>query len=130
MSTAYRPWSLGAGNARDGSRYRRSRQPGTPGQAGERGQNPAPERQKGGAPRTIRYSEMSANLFYSLRSNRRDFSECTLMDNANQVDFDSAIPRFESSRPSQPVRSLWAMSGLQKYVRHSRELARSHVLNA
>jgi hypothetical protein len=27
------------------------------------------------------------------------------MDNANYLDFDSAIPRFESSRPSQPVRS-------------------------
>ena len=53
-----------------------------------------------------RDSKMSANLLYSWKSNRRDFSECLLMDNANQLDFDSAIRRFESSRPSQPVRSL------------------------
>jgi hypothetical protein len=63
---------------------------------------------------SIPHSEISANLLYPLRSNRRDFSECALMDNANQVDFDSAIRRFESSRPSQPVRSLWVMFGLQK----------------
>jgi hypothetical protein len=31
------------------------------------------------------------------------------------VDFDSAMRRFESSRPSQAVRSLGASSGLQKY---------------
>src|SRR6266487_3864553 len=41
--------------------------------------------------------------------------------------FANDICEFESSEPSQPVRSLWAMSGLQKYVRHSRELARRHV---
>jgi hypothetical protein len=51
-----------------------------------------------------RHSEISPNVLYPLKSNRRDFSECVLMDNANQVDFDSAIRRFESSRPSQPVR--------------------------
>jgi hypothetical protein len=34
------------------------------------------------------------------------------------------MERFESCRPSQAVRSLRAMSGLQKYARHSRELAR------
>jgi hypothetical protein len=33
------------------------------------------------------------------------------------------IPEFESYDPSQPVQSLWAMSGLQKYGRHFRELA-------
>jgi hypothetical protein len=27
----------------------------------------------------------------------------------------------------QPVRSLWAMSGLQKYARHSRELGRCRM---
>src|SRR5438034_7236741 len=30
------------------------------------------------------------------------------------------ISEFESDMPSQAVRSLWVMSGLQKYVRHSR----------
>jgi hypothetical protein len=43
--------------------------------------------------------------------------------------FENDICEFESSRPSQPVLSLWAMSGLQKYVRHSRELARRHVVS-
>jgi hypothetical protein len=33
------------------------------------------------------------------------------------------ISEFESSHASQPVRSLWVRSGLQKYVRDSRELA-------
>jgi hypothetical protein len=33
------------------------------------------------------------------------------------------ISEFESHMPSQPVGSLCAVSGLQKYVRHSRELA-------
>src|SRR4029453_10979424 len=31
--------------------------------------------------------------------------------------------RFESCRPSQKVASLWGMSGLQKFARHSGELA-------
>src|SRR5947207_2032842 len=39
------------------------------------------------------------------------------------------ISEFESHMPSQRVRSLRAMSGLQKYVRHSRELARRHVVS-
>src|SRR5215813_11954993 len=33
------------------------------------------------------------------------------------------ISEFESYMPSQAVRSLWAMSRLQKYTRHSQELA-------
>jgi hypothetical protein len=33
-------------------------------------------------------------------------------------------PDTPSYMPSQPVRSLWVMSGLQKYVGHSRELAK------
>jgi hypothetical protein len=34
------------------------------------------------------------------------------------------ISEFESSHPSQPVSSLWHMSGSQEFVRHSRELCR------
>jgi hypothetical protein len=34
------------------------------------------------------------------------FSECALNSKEKWSDFDSAIRRFESSRPSQPVRSL------------------------
>jgi hypothetical protein len=41
----------------------------------------------------------------------------------------SDVSEFESYMASQPVRSLWAMSGLQKYVRHSRELARRHLVS-
>jgi hypothetical protein len=33
------------------------------------------------------------------------------------------ISEFESYMPSQPVQSLWDMSGLEKYARHSGELA-------
>jgi len=47
-------------------------------------------------------SEMTANLLIGLRSNFRIFSECALINNVNHLDFDSAIPRFESWRPSQP----------------------------
>jgi hypothetical protein len=43
--------------------------------------------------------------------------------------FATTFLEFESSHLSQPVRSLRAMSGLQKYVRHSRELARPHVVS-
>src|SRR6266540_5980770 len=39
------------------------------------------------------------------------------------------ISEFESDLPSQPVRSLWAMSGLQKYARHSRELTRRYAVS-
>ena len=39
------------------------------------------------------------------------------------------VSEFESHMPSQAVRSLWAMSGLQKYARHSRELARRHAVS-
>src|SRR6266508_6188685 len=60
------------------------------------------------------HSEMSDNLLIGLRSNFRDFSERALINNANHLDFDSAIPRFESWRPSQPVPSLWGGSGSQK----------------
>src|SRR5262249_17765910 len=35
------------------------------------------------------------------------------------------ISEFESHMPSQPVASPWAMSGSQKYARHSRELVAS-----
>ena len=44
---------------------------------------------------------MSAKLLNGLRSNSRDFSERALINKANHLDFDSAIPRFESWRPSQ-----------------------------
>jgi hypothetical protein len=50
------------------------------------------------------HSEISANLLNGLRPNFLDFSERALIVNANQLDFDSAIRRFESSRPSQPQR--------------------------
>jgi len=49
----------------------------------------------------MRHSEMSANLLIGRRSNFSDFSERALINNGNHLDFDSAIPRFESWRPSQ-----------------------------
>jgi hypothetical protein len=44
---------------------------------------------------------MTANLLTGNELNFRDLSEWALIDHADQVDFDSAIPRFESWRPSQ-----------------------------
>jgi len=38
---------------------------------------------------------MPANLLIEQRPNFHDFSEYALINNANYVDFDSAIPRFE-----------------------------------
>jgi hypothetical protein len=43
-----------------------------------------------------------------------------LIDSANYLDFDSAIRRFESSRPSQPVRSLRCDFQVWENRRHSR----------
>src|SRR5262245_60996209 len=48
------------------------------------------------------HSEIFANLLNGLRSNFLDFSERALIVNANQLDFDSAIPRFESWRAESP----------------------------
>src|SRR5712691_13503584 len=48
---------------------------------------------------------MSANLLNGLGANRRDFSERVLINRANHLDFDSAIPRFESWRPSHAAGS-------------------------
>src|SRR3954452_9501055 len=58
----------------------------------------------------FRHSEIAPNLLSGLRLNFRHFSECALIDNANRLDFDSAIPRFESWRPSQFLRNS-AISG-------------------
>jgi hypothetical protein len=66
-----------------------------------------------------RRSEIPASLLNGLRSNFRTFSECALIDNANYLDFDSAIPRFESWHPSQPVRSLRCDFRVCESRRHS-----------
>ena len=47
------------------------------------------------APRVFLPSEISANLLYGLRPNFRDFSEYALINNANYLDFDSAILQVE-----------------------------------
>jgi hypothetical protein len=62
-----------------------------------------PRGNKAAAP--ISRSEIHANLLSGLDLYCRLFSECVLMDGMHYLDFDSAIPRFESWRPSQPVRS-------------------------
>jgi hypothetical protein len=53
------------------------------------------------------------------RTHGAHFSECVLISKAKQSDFDSAMRRFESSRPSQPqpVRSLLFDFRLCKYCR-------------
>jgi hypothetical protein len=60
-----------------------------------------PGRRAGETCGEMRHSEMSANLLIGWRSNFSDFSERALINNGNHLDFDSAIPRFESWRPSQ-----------------------------
>jgi hypothetical protein len=53
-----------------------------------------------------RLSETRPNLLMLLGLNFAIFSELLLMAKENCSDFDSAIPRFESWRPSHPVRFL------------------------
>jgi hypothetical protein len=50
-----------------------------------------------------RHSESCANLLTDNGSNFAIFSECALILLLNWLDFDSAIRRFESSRPSQLI---------------------------
>src|SRR5262249_5907688 len=50
--------------------------------------------------------------------------EKTLLDQIVRAIFDSAIRRFESSRPSHAVRSLGAMSRPREFARRSRGLRR------
>jgi hypothetical protein len=74
------------------------------------------------SPAGARHSEMTANLLTGNEPNFRDFSEWALIDHANKSDFDSAIPRFESWRPSQPQASLAGDFGHSRKWRHFRGL--------
>jgi hypothetical protein len=56
--------------------------------------------------RSILKFEIEAKLLTDLGANSRSFSECTLILQRNLSDFDSAMRRFESSRPSLTVCSL------------------------
>jgi hypothetical protein len=64
--------------------------------------------------------ETVAKLLKLLERVLADFSKCALKLLDNQADFDSAIPRFESWRPSQPVRSLRCDFQVWENRRHSR----------
>ena len=61
---------------------------------------------RGSCGQALPHSESTANLLMRNGANFDIFSECALILLANWSDFDSAIRRFDSSRPSQPVRSL------------------------
>jgi hypothetical protein len=50
---------------------------------------------------SARHFEIVANLLAELEPYSADFSKGALISQGNQSDFDSAIPRFESWRPSQ-----------------------------
>ncbi len=63
---------------------------------------------------TLLDSEIRNNLLIHMDMNFRSFSEYALNYLQDQLDFDSAIPRFESWRPSQPVGSLWAASAFRE----------------
>jgi hypothetical protein len=54
--------------------------------------------------RLLPYLEMAAKLLELLEGFLAVFSKCDLNSLNNQADFDSAIRRFDPSRPSQPVR--------------------------
>jgi hypothetical protein len=60
---------------------------------------------RGSCGQALPHSESTANLLMRNGANFDIFSECALILLANWSDFDSAIRRFDSSRPSQPVRS-------------------------
>jgi len=47
--------------------------------------------------------EAAAKQLKSLEPISANFSKCALKSLDNQTDFDSAIPRFESWRPSQYI---------------------------
>jgi hypothetical protein len=49
---------------------------------------------------SIWHSEIDPNLLMQEHWYFGDYSECALIDHPNYLDFDSAIPRFESWRPS------------------------------
>jgi hypothetical protein len=61
-----------------------------------------------GLRRRLPHSESTANLLVDKRSNFAIFSECALISKGKYSDFDSAIPRFESWRPSQDFNDLTA----------------------
>ncbi len=75
-------------------------------------------------------SESLANLLIEKGQNSLAFSECPLKLKAEQVDFDSAISRFESWRPSQPPGSLRRNFRLSEKWRHFRGLAGNGVRGA
>jgi hypothetical protein len=53
------------------------------------------------AAKAHRHSELEANLLMPQEAENDNFSEYALIQQTNSADFDSAIPRFESWRPSQ-----------------------------
>ncbi len=62
-------------------------------------------RHRESARRASRHSEMPVNLLNGGRSDFRDFSERALINSANHLDFDSAIPGLDSLTP-QPARNI------------------------
>jgi hypothetical protein len=53
-----------------------------------------------GAAKAHHHSELEANLLMPQEAENDNFSEYVLIQQTNSADFDSAIPRFESWRPS------------------------------
>jgi hypothetical protein len=51
------------------------------------------------------HSESAAKLLIENEASREVLTECALIRKADKLDFGSAIPKFESWRPSQPPRS-------------------------
>jgi hypothetical protein len=74
------------------------------------------------------HSESAAKLLIENEASREVLTECALIRKADKLDFGSAIPKFESWRPSQPPGSLAEIPrrfGNRRYFR--RLAARSPV---
>ena len=80
------------------------------------------------AAKAHRHSELEANLLMPQRAENDDFSEYALIQQTNSADFDSAIPRFESWRPSQLILFRLSRFRLRDFWR-SRERSREFFVH-
>jgi hypothetical protein len=71
------------------------------------------------------------SVFWQLAREKSLVPKCSGMSGNSSENskgmFQNDIRKFETSRPSQPVRSLPTVSGLQKCARHSRHLPNGHA---
>jgi hypothetical protein len=76
------------------------------------------------------HSELAGKLLIFHGGKFASFSEWALISQENHSDFDSAIPRFESWRPSHAVLSLGGVSRSRQFTPYYRGLARRYEVSA